>query len=212
LRFQVAYELLPARPAEAKHDLGSAIDRTVRAINEGRDAVQGLRASAVEGVDLAAAIKTLVEELTSEHNRNQMVFRLNLQGTARPLRPSARDEIYQIAAEALRNSRRHAQASAIEVELRYDEQQLRLRVRDNGKGIEPQFLNGEGATGHYGLAGMRERAKLLGGKLSIWTGLAAGTEIELTLPGDRVYATTPSRSLAWLLRRLWGKFAPVAHE
>ncbi len=213
LRFQVAYELLPARPTEAKHDLGGAIDRTVRAISEGRAAVQGLRASAVEDEDLDTAIKTLAEELASDRYGNEgVVLRLNVQGTPRPLRPIARDEIFQIAGEALRNARRHAQASAIEVELHYDERQVRLRVRDNGKGIGPRFLSGESTTGHYGLAGMRERGKLLGGELSICSAPASGSEVELTVPAARVYATTPSKGLGWLLRKLLGKIAKVTYE
>jgi ligand-binding sensor domain-containing protein/signal transduction histidine kinase len=201
LRFQVAYELLPGRPTEAKQDLGSAIDRTVRAINEGRSAVQGLRASAVEGDDLAAAIKTLAEELASSQYGDEVVFHIDIQGASRPLHPMVRDETYQIAGEALRNSRQHAQASAIEVELRYDEQQLKLRVRDNGKGIDPQLLSGEGAAGHYGLHGMRERAELLGGKLTIWTAAESGTEIEFTLLAGRAYAASPSTRLVGLLRK-----------
>lgn len=212
LRFQVAYELLPTRPTEAKQDLGGAIDRTVRAINEGRSAVQGLRASAVEGDDLAAGIKTLAEELASAEYGDEVVFQVDFQGTSRPLHPMVRDEIYQIAAEALRNSRRHAQASAIEVELRYEEQQLRLRVRDNGKGIDPKFLTDEAATGHYGLHGMRERARLIGGELTIWTAADSGTEIELTVLAGRAYTGSPSTRLAGLLRRLAGKSSEVERE
>lgn len=212
LRFQVAYELLPARPAEAKQDLASAIDRTVHAINEGRDAVQGLRASAVEGDDLAAAIKTLAEELASDPSKEEVVFRVDLQGTSRPLRPIVRDEIHQIAGEALRNSRRHARASGIEVELRYDERQLRLRVRDNGTGIDPRFLSGDGAAGHYGLHGMRERAKLIGGKLTIWTAADSGTEIELAVPAARAYAAGSVGRFAWLARKLSRRLSGAAHE
>jgi signal transduction histidine kinase len=212
LRFQVAYELLPTRATEAKQDLGSAIDRTVRAINEGRSAVQGLRASATEGDDLAAGIKTLAEELAGAQYGDEVVFQVGLEGTSRPLHPMVGDEIYQVAAEALRNARRHAQASAIEVELRYDEQQLRLRVRDNGKGIDPKFLSSDGAAGHYGLHGMRERARLIGGKLTIWTAAESGTEIEFTLLAGRAYAASPATRLVGLLRRFARKSSEVAHE
>jgi signal transduction histidine kinase/ligand-binding sensor domain-containing protein len=212
LRFQVAYELLPARPTEARQDLGTAIDRTVRAITEGRAAVEGLRASVVDGNDLPAAIKALAEELASDHYGNQVVFRVSLQGTSRPLSPLARDEIYQIVAEALRNARRHAQASAIEIELRYDERELRVRLRDNGKGIDPTFLSEDGVRGYYGLAGMRERAKLLGGQLSIWTAAASGTEIELTVPAAQVYTMTPARRLGWVRRIISGEIEELAHE
>ena len=212
LRFQVAYELLPTRPIEAKQDLGSAIDRTVRAISEGRSAVQGLRASVIEGDDLAAGIKALVEELASAQYGDQVVFQFELQGTSRPLHPVARDEIYQIAAEVLRNARRHAQATAIEVELRYEEQQLRMRIRDNGKGIDPRFLSAEAATGHYGLHGMRERARLLGGKFTIWTAPDSGTEIELMVLAARAYTGSPSTRFAGVLRRFAGKRSEVARE
>ena len=201
LRFQVAYELLPVHPAAAKQDLGIAIDRTTHAISEGRDAVQGLRASAVEGDDLAAAIKALAEELAGDPSREDVIFRVDLQGTSAPLRPIVRDEIYQIAAEALRNARRHAHASRIEVELLYDKRQLRMRVRDNGAGIDQGFLSGGDAVGHYGLHGMRERAKLIGGKLTIWTAADSGTEIELTVPAARAYAAGYYRRFAWFARR-----------
>ncbi len=208
LRFQVAYELLPGRPAEAKQNLGSVIDRTVHAINEGRDAVQGLRASVAEGDDLVLAVETLAEELASDPSQENVVFRVDVQGTSRRLRPIVRDEIHQIAGEALRNSRRHAHASEIEVEVRYDKRQLRLRVRDNGRGIDEKFLSGDGAAGHYGLHGMRERAELIGGKLTIWTAAGSGTEIELLVPAIRAYAAGSSRRLAWLVRKLSG----AAHE
>jgi glucose-6-phosphate-specific signal transduction histidine kinase len=66
----------------------------------------------------------------------------------------------------MRNALRHAAAMQIEVELRYDERQLRLRVRDNGKGIDPTHLGEQGRQGHFGLHGMRERAELIGGKLT----------------------------------------------
>ena len=107
-----------------------------------------------------------------------------------------RDEIYRIAAEALRNAFRHAQARQIEVEIRYDNQQFRLRVRDDGKGIDTVVLSGQGPGGHYGLPGMRERAKLIGGKLVVWSEVGAGTEVELGIPAGTAYATAPKGN--WL--------------
>ena len=89
---------------------------------------------------------------------------MQVEGTPRNLHPILRDEVYRIAGEALRNAFQHAQARQIEVEIRYDERQFRLRVRDDGKGIDPKVLNGDGRAGHFGLHGMRERAKLVGGQ------------------------------------------------
>jgi signal transduction histidine kinase len=211
LRFQVVYELLPERPAEAKQDMQIAIDRTVRAIEEGRGAVQGLRTGGVEGDDLAIALKTLAEQLTSQRSGDDLVVRVDLQGTSRPLRAIVRDEVYQVGGEALRNCLRHGHASEVEVELRYDERQLRLRIRDNGRGIDPRFLSDEGEAGHFGLLGMRERAELIGGELTIWTAAASGTEIELTVPAARAYAAA-SRRFAWLTRRFVETISDPAHE
>ncbi len=157
--------------------------------------MQGLRASTVESNDLAQAISMLGEQLAAEASTFTSVgMHVEVEGTPRNLHPIVRDEIYQVASEALRNAFRHAEAKQIEVELRYDERQLRLRVRDDGKGIDATFLAAEGRAGHFGLHGMRERAKLMGGKLTVWTTAESGTEIELIIPMARAYAASPSRS------------------
>ena len=194
LRFQAASNLLPERPAEAKQRLDSAIDQAAQAITEGRDAVQVLRSSTIETNDLALAISALGKELAAdETNRNSAVLQVAVEGTPRNLHPILRDEVYRIAGEALRNASRHAQARQIEVEIRYDERELRLRVRDDGKGIDPKVLTGDGRAGHFGLRGMRERAKLVGGKLDVWSELDTGTEVELTIPASLAYAKSPPR-------------------
>ena len=88
----------------------------------------------------------------------------------------------------------------VEVDIRYDHEQFRLRVRDDGKGIDPVVLAAQGLEGHYGLRGMPERAALIGGKLAVWSEVGAGTEVELHLPARNVYATSPGR--AWWSRLL----------
>jgi hypothetical protein len=100
---------------------------------------------------------------------------------------------------------RQAEAKRIEVEIRYDERQLRLRVRDDGKGIDPKHLEEAGRAGHYGLRGMRERAKLMGGKLAVWSELDSGTEVELRIPASRAYETFTARRRSWLAEKLSGK-------
>jgi ligand-binding sensor domain-containing protein/signal transduction histidine kinase len=204
--FQAVSNLLPSRPAEAKQTLDKAIDQAVQAITEGRDAVQGLRSSTVVTNDLACVITTLGQELAGgETNSNAAEFHVQVEGTTRDLHPILRDEVYRIAGEAVRNAFKHAQARRIEVEIRYDERQFRLRVRDDGKGIDPKLVNEDGRTGHYGLRGMRERAKLLGGKLAVWSELDSGTELELRIPASRAYETPPARRRSWLAEKLSGK-------
>jgi signal transduction histidine kinase len=194
MNFHTASRLLPGRPADAKQKLESAIDQAEEAILEGREAVQGLRVSTVQRNDLADAINTVGEELaTASTNAPPARFRVVVEGTPRDLHPILRDEVYKIAAEALRNAFRHAQARHIEVEIRYDTQQFRLQVRDDGRGFDPVVSSSQGRVGHYGLPGMQERAKIAGGKLTVWSEVDAGTEVELQIPAGSAYSKTTSR-------------------
>ncbi len=196
LRFQTAFQLLPERPVEAKEKLGNAIDQAAQAITEGRDAVQGLRDSATQTNDLALAISTLGEELAADSSGQRPAFRVAVEGQSRDLHPILRDEVYKIAAEVLRNAFQHARAKLVEVEIRYDDERFRLRVRDDGKGIDSAILSAQSREGHYGLPGMRERATLIGGKLTIWSEVDAGTEMDLRVPASIAYAKARRRS--WL--------------
>jgi len=89
--------------------------------------------------------------------------------------------------EAVRNALQHAEAGKVEVDIHYDPRFLRVRVRDNGKGIDPQVLAAGGREGHHGLPGMQERAELAGGKLTVWSERNAGTEVEFTIPASVAY-------------------------
>jgi signal transduction histidine kinase/ligand-binding sensor domain-containing protein len=207
LKFHSVTYDLPGRPDAAQKTLESAIEQARQAITEGRDAIQGLRSCAITS-DLAQAVTVLGEELNIHHNGDHPPeFRVQVEGLPRDLAPLLQDDVYRIAGEALRNAFRHAHARRIEVEIRYDQRQFRLRIRDDGKGIDPKFLTVGGRTGHFGLPGMQERAKLLGGKLTVWSELDSGTEIELIVPASIAYATAPARR--WFLFR---KKEPVVHD
>jgi signal transduction histidine kinase len=186
--FQAASNLLPHRPDDAKKKLDGAIEKTSQALNEGRGAVQGLRSAAAIGSDLAVALRTLGDELaTGGDDRKSSAFEVMVEGEPKNLKPVVRDEVYRIAGEALRNAFAHAEANRIEVEIHFDALRLRLRIRDDGKGIDFDLLGDEGRPGHWGLQGMRERAKVIGGKLEIWSSAQSGTEVELTLRSSVAY-------------------------
>jgi signal transduction histidine kinase len=178
---------------------------TAAAIEEGRDAVHHLRSSAAETSDFVLAISALAEELAADTtNRSSAVVHVDVQGAPRSLHPILRDEVYRITGEALRNAFRHSQATRIAVEVDYNDRRLRLRVRDDGKGIDPRVLNADERSGHWGLHGMRERAELVGGTLDVWSRVDSGTEVELSIPAAIAYATPPSRRLSGL-RSAFGK-------
>jgi signal transduction histidine kinase len=189
MKFSAVTSLIADRPSDARRILETAVEQARQAIIEGRNAVQGLRSSTVITNDLAQAISTLAGSLAApQSDRNAPEFRLLVEGESRELAPLVRDEVYRIACEALRNAFQHGHARLIEVEIGYDRRRLSLRVGDNGRGIDPKVLGEGGRAGHHGLPGIQERAKLLGGKLAIFSRPDSGTEIELSVPASVAYA------------------------
>jgi signal transduction histidine kinase len=179
--------LLPDRPTEARQSVESAIELTRQAIAEGRDALQGLRSSKQAPADLACAINaTAGRLLAGRADRDVPDFCIHVEGAARAIDPMVHDEAYRIALEALRNAVQHAHAARIKVDIRYDPQELRLRIRDDGKGIDPDRADAERA-GHYGLVGMHERARFLAARLAIRSAPGSGTDVELAIPATVAY-------------------------
>ena len=203
LRFQTVSHLWAERPELAKEKLDNAINEAARAITEGRNAVQGLRESTVATSNIDDAIATLGAELAAAPgDRPAPAFHVTVEGEPRPLHPILRDDIYKITAEALRNAFRHAEATDVDVEIRYDRQQFRLRVQDNGKGFDAALLPRQAAAGHYGVPGMRERAVLMGGTVTVWSNEGSGTAVELCIPSRKAYVKPRERR--WLTRRFAG--------
>jgi signal transduction histidine kinase/ligand-binding sensor domain-containing protein len=156
--------------------LRKVIQRISDVIEEGRNAVAGLRSSTPD--DLEAALARDCERFRGS---KVLAARLVVNGERRPLNEVVRDAIYQIAREALANACRHADARHIEIEFEYSTDGLAVHVRDDGKGIEKSVL-AHGKDGHWGLSGMRERATSIGGELTLFSRPRAGTEIKLKLP------------------------------
>lgn len=195
-RLQGVRNSLPDRPTEAIQALDTALDRGDQAIAEARDAVQGLRSSAINNNDLPQGITVIAEELAAANkNPSSATFNLLVEGQRRDLDPILQDEIYRIAREALGNAFHHAHAQKIEAEITYGDGAFRLRIRDDGSGMEAIVRDQGGRAGHWGLAGMRERAQTLGGKLEVWSKEGAGTEVDLTIPNSIAYSVRSKFSL-----------------
>ena len=188
LRLQAVEELLP--PGRARDAMDQTLERADQAIAEGRRAVYDLRSSATTTNDLAQALTSVAHEFAGEGSPD---FRLVVEGPARALASILQDEVYCIGREGLRNAFLHSRASQIEAEISYGERVFRLRIRDNGNGILEEILEA-GRYGHYGLGGMRERARQTGGKLEIWSASGTGTEIDLNIPASIAYCRSPGRS------------------
>ena len=188
-QFQAARNQLPRRAESAMQALDEAILATEQALAEGRDAIHDLRPEPAAQHDLAALLTAIGQELAGAHAANGHVpsFRVTVEGKPRRLSPTLQNELYRIGREMIRNAFHHAAASHIEVEIRYDEHQLRLRIRDDGKGIDPKVLDASGRPEHWGLPGVRERAQRIGSRLEFWSEAGAGTEVELRVPAAIVY-------------------------
>jgi signal transduction histidine kinase len=196
MQLHVAADNLPAdSPARAPLDHVQRLMTQV--IEEGRNAVRGLRSNSSDSLGLEQALSLVRQELSAAE---QIGFRVVVEGRPRPLRPAVRDEVYRVGHEALVNAFRHSRAKNIEVEVEYVAGSLRLLVSDDGVGIDPQVLR-SGRDGHWGLSGMRERAERIGARLKVRSRAAAGTEVELTVPGRVAFRNqAPSLPLRWFAR------------
>jgi len=202
LHFQRARNLLPSRAEEAIQTLDRALDGAEQAIVEGREAILDMRSPSLAVNDLAGEITRLGEELTASNGEGDpLSFRVLIEGTARPLHPLLQVEIFRIAREALRNTFSHSHAQRIEAEITYTKRLFRLRIRDDGKGIDASVLQEGERAGHWGLPGMRERAKRIGGQLDVWSEPGAGTEVELTIAGWIAYRSSPVRATLQSVRK-----------
>jgi signal transduction histidine kinase len=203
-QFQAVRNLLTRRPDEAMKSLDDAINETEKALAESREAIQGLRSEPIARGNLAEFLGAASQELASSErsNREPPTFDLIEEGERRTLSSSANNEVYRIALEILRNAYRHGQATRIEAEIRYDDQVLRVRIRDNGRGIDPNVLKEGGVAGHWGLRGVRERAERIGAQLDFWSEAGAGTEVQLTVPASVAYETSRDSVGTKLLRKI----------
>jgi signal transduction histidine kinase len=152
-----------------------------RAVVEGRAALDSLRNSARDTEDLASALRRAAEGCVSD----QMKITVSSMGLPRSMHPVARDEVFRIGTEAIRNACIHSGGESLRIELRYG-RDLILDVRDSGRGFDPKLLN-SGKPGHFGIRGMRERASNIRGRLSLHTVEGRGTYLTLIVPGKVIF-------------------------
>ena len=182
----------PAKPLVTR-----ALEMMARAIQEGRNTLQGLRSFHWGSQDLEQAFSRIQQELAITR---EVRFRVIIAGTARPLRPLIGDDIYLIGREALANAFHHSGASEVEVEIEYGASQLRVLVRDNGCGIARDRMRSTDRE-QRGLLSIRERTGKMGAQLRVLSRAKAGTEMELRIPGHIVYLHRDSdRPTRWFSR------------
>jgi signal transduction histidine kinase len=147
-------------------------------------------------LDLEQALQRAQQEVA----QGDVDFRIIVEGRRRPLHPLIRDEVYRIGREAIVNAYRHANAQHIEVEIDYEVKQLRVLVRDDGVGIDSSHV-ASGRDGHFGLSGMRERAERIGGRFKVSSRTTAGTEVDISVPGNIAFHGPNGSRRTWLSKR-----------
>jgi signal transduction histidine kinase len=157
--------------------MGKALEVVRRVLEEGRAVLQGLRAPSFAPASVERELSGFVEDFAPSRVRCE----ISVTGTPRALRADVQEQINLIGREALVNALLHSGATCIEAEVEYSPRRLRVIVRDNGRGIDPQVARAR-RDSHWGLLGMRERAKGIGATLEIWSRQGAGTEVEVLVP------------------------------
>ena len=169
-------------PKLTAHALERLSEWLNRAILEGRAALDELRISSIEVDDLIGALRRAAADCSQF---TAIVVNTSTTGSMRKLHPVARDEVYRMGYEAIRNACTHSAATDLWISIDF-RRTFRLEVRDNGRGIEEQILR-VGRRGHFGLTGMKERAASLGGQLTISNEFTGGVVVSLSVPGVAVY-------------------------
>ncbi|MCA9939197.1 MAG: GAF domain-containing sensor histidine kinase [Anaerolineales bacterium] len=152
-----------------------ALKLTRANLEEARRSVLDLRAAPLEGRNLVEALQLLAQ---TYRQRWRLPVTLTVIGGGHPLPARIEVGVYRMAQEALTNVLRHAQATQADVELTITPAQVTLAVQDDGRGFDPEQVE----AGRFGLQGLHERARLLGGRLTIASKPGAGTRLRVTLP------------------------------
>ena len=191
----------PALP-NGQRDTASKIEDKMRSmLIEGRDTIGALRQAQDHHADLIAGLLVVGNEAAAQSDTR---FSLRLACEPRNLLDDACEEVLAISREAVLNAFRHARAEAVWVTVDYAPQALTVSISDNGIGVSERRISECQREGHWGMAGMRERAAKLGGQLVVTSSPGQGTAVELQVPRRRAYASAPffvrvGRALASIL-------------
>jgi two-component system NarL family sensor kinase len=182
LQLETADALTQTRPQRAQEAIQRALALARSNLEEARRSVLDLRAAPLQNHTLPEALEALVTSSQQADSRLDIQFGAQ-PASAFPVLP-ARVEValYRIAQEALENIRKHAQAQHVMMEICADENQVHMVIQDNGRGFDPDTTARNVEQGHYGVAGMNERVKLLGGSFCIQSEPGEGTVIAVNIP------------------------------
>jgi ligand-binding sensor domain-containing protein/signal transduction histidine kinase len=199
LRFHTGTQQLPPEQPE-RRIFEEALRQSDKVMLEGRSVLSRLRSSRTTSEALPHAFASIANDLGSLTPAH---FEVIVTGLTRDIQAIVQEQLLKIGREALFNAFSHARASTIEAEMHFGIFELRLRFRDDGIGIDPAILRQGSVAGHYGLPGMRERVKSIGGQMDLWSRPGAGTELEVRIPAAIAYQPSGPKYSIGSIRRLW---------
>jgi signal transduction histidine kinase len=206
LLLQAAVDQTPA-DSPTVSSLNRVLHLMHRGIDEGRAALREMRSTASVSPRLEETLYGLWDELTP----GGVEFRILVEGQPKALNPAVQEQIYLIVREAVHNALQHSRATAVEAEVEYSARRLRVIMRDNGCGMDPQVVRA-GRDLHWGLQGMRERAASVGAQLRIWSRRGAGTEVEISIPiqnAAHAFLQLASANIDTMPQPHWGNASPT---
>ncbi len=198
LRFHNIKAVLP-KEDPVQQQIDAALDAADAVAEEGRDQLMDLRVSHLCRGDLATELAAVGSAAAAQHGS---AFTLHEHGKRRPLQADAQDELFAIGREAIANALRHSGSCEVVAELTYGAAAFTLEVRDEGKGLDAAVRASGGRERHWGLAGMRERAARIGGKLAIHSAAGAGTTVVVALRAGLAYRGPVLSNHEQLLKRV----------
>ena len=170
---------LPASVAPAKEQLNNVIRQTDQCLTESRSSVWALRSPRLEDAeDLGTALSQAAAQVVAG---TQMELHFQVVGAPHKLSGIVESNLLRIGEEAVTNAVKHSAARRIEVQIRFEERKVVLQVNDDGRGFDPERAR-VAQREHQGLAGIRDRVKLLGGTLTIRSRPGQSTELQITVP------------------------------
>ena len=183
LQLETADALAEARPQRAHEAIQRALRLARNNLEEARRSVMDLRAGPLQDHTLLEALKALASNDAEQSLEALQVHFSYCPATSFPILPTRVEvALYRIAQEALSNIRKHAQAHQATLSLCTDENRVRLTIQDDGKGFDPDTVGSSIEQGHFGLAGMSERVRLLNGTICIQSEPGTGTSIDIVVP------------------------------
>jgi len=178
VQLEIVARMLTTTPDAARKHLDRARALVRSSVAEARRYVWDLRSQSLDERDLPAALAEMTRRLTAESG---VQTQFSVGGTFRPLAPQVENNLLRIGQEAVGNAVRHAQAQTVSVSLDFGAREVRLEVKDDGRGFDAANYDG-GKGGHFGLVGMRERAEQMGGSANVKSTPGAGTEVTVRVP------------------------------